>query len=307
MLNSFKPGWNDAIQLPLTEKLEFIKDETGISPLIQIFPWQHALSNGIDAALFNQSFLVQPELFLRIRPGKESLVLSKLAQAGASFKKMTENCLALPNSTKADSILQLDKEAVVQDYNSQKTGSFINRIGESIHLWDCCAASGGKAIMAFDLNPAIQLTVSDVRESIMHNLHQRFKVADINSFRSFVKDLTLPGASTRNDEFDIILADLPCTGSGTWARTPEQLYFFNPSKIEYYSNLQKKILANVVPRLKKGGKLVYITCSVFRDENEGVAEFIQEKFQLELKEMQVLKGYDMRADSMFVAVFRCEV
>lgn len=302
LLEFFRPEWNAAIDLPLSEKLKMLPPGITIN---NIFPWQHALSNGIDTALFSQSFLVQPDLFLRIRPGKENIVIQKLISAGISWKRINEECIALSNSTAANTILELDKEAVVQDYNSQKAGSFIKPPSQTapINLWDCCAASGGKSIMAFDQNPGIQLTVSDVRESILHNLHQRFKNANIMNYHSFIADLTKPQAGAKRSPFDIILADLPCTGSGTWARTPEQLYFFDPSKIEYYSNLQKKIITNVIPQLKKAGKLVYITCSVFKKENESISEFIKEEFKLELKEMHVLKGYGMKADSMFAAVF----
>jgi 16S rRNA (cytosine967-C5)-methyltransferase len=104
-------------------------------------------------------------------------------------------------------------------------------------------------------------------------------------------------------KFDLIIADLPCTGSGTWARTPEQLYFFNPSKISHYSNLQRNILQNVTTRLRPGGHLVYITCSVFKKENEDVATFVSRLPGLQLQKMILLKGYDIKADSMFVAVF----
>ena len=91
--------------------------------------------------------------------------------------------------------------------------------------------------------------------------------------------------------------------SGTWARTPEQLYFFDAAKINHYSNLQKKILSNVIPQLRTGGKLIYITCSVFKKENEEVAAFIEADYRLCLTEMQLLQGYHLKADSMFVAVF----
>ncbi len=55
--------------------------------------------------------------------------------------------------------------------------------------------------------------------------------------------------------------------------------------------------------LQPGGSFVYITCSVFKKENEEVAIYIKENFHLQLKQMEVLKGYDKKADSMFVAVF----
>lgn len=305
LLAFFKPEWNAEIHLSLAEKLRKLP---AASRANLVFPWQDALSDGINAERFNLSFLQQPGLFLRIRPGKENTVTNKLAAAGIQFKMITANCISLPNSTNVNTILELDKEAVVQDYNSQRAGSFV-KPGSSqtapINFWDCCAASGGKSIMAYDCNPRIQLSVSDVRSSILHNLRQRFKHAGIKHYQTLLIDLAQPGVAIKKGPFDIILADLPCTGSGTWARTPEQLYFFEPAKIEYYNSLQKKILTNVIPQLTKGGTLVYITCSVFKKENEDIVEFIKGSFCLKFKEIRMLTGYDIRADSMFVAVFEC--
>jgi 16S rRNA (cytosine967-C5)-methyltransferase len=67
--------------------------------------------------------------------------------------------------------------------------------------------------------------------------------------------------------------------------------------------LQKKIVSNAIPQLQKGGSFIYITCSVFRKENEEVVDFIKENFDLNLEEKEVLKGYDKKADTMFVARF----
>src|SRR6202012_5618700 len=61
---------------------------------------------------------------------------------------------------------------------------------------------------------------------------------------------------------DLVLADVPCTGSGTWGRTPEELCFFNPASILRYSTMQQQILTHIVPNLAPGAWLIYSTCSV---------------------------------------------
>jgi len=81
------------------------------------------------------------------------------------------------------------------------------------------------------------------------------------------------------------------------------LAYFKTEEIKRYSELQKKIVSNIIPGLKKGGRLIYITCSVFEKENENVVEFITEKFQLKLEKMELIKGYDQKSDTMFVAKF----
>ena len=159
--------------------------------------------------------------------------------------------------------------------------------------------------MAYDINPRIELTVSDIRDSILVNLKNRFREAGIVRYKSFKADLT-GKTDLPLEAYDFVIADLPCSGSGTWSRTPEQLRFFKQEKIAYYSSLQKAILTRVAGTVKPGGRLVYITCSVFREENESVADFAVERLGLKLVERQLLKGYEMKADSLFVAVFQKE-
>jgi len=308
ILAALKPQWNEKCGLPLSKKLLIINYSLLIT---EMFPWKDELSEGVDHKKFCESFLIQPDLFLRVRPGKEKTVLEKLQQAGINFKMITENCLALANASKIDQVIELDKEAVVQDHSSQRTGEFIKTeilnhvpraIGTEISVWDCCAGSGGKSIMAYDINRKADITVSDTRESILVNLQKRFANAGIKNYKSIIADLADPNFQFSTSNFQLVIADVPCTGSGTWSRTPEQLYFFEESGIERYAVLQKKIVSNAIPHLKHGGSFVYITCSVFKKENEEVVTFVKENFHLQLKRMEVLKGYDKKADSMFVAV-----
>ena len=303
-LEVIKPEWNDVIELSLKEKLSVVSLQFSIQ---NIFPYKDELSEGIDAEKFNASFLIQPDLFLRVRPGNYKRVTGKLAGAGLQYRLINENCISLPNSSKINDVLELDKEAVVQDYNSQRVGELIQlsiaNCQLPISIWDCCAASGGKSIMAYDINPEIELTVSDKRESIFENLKKRFATAGIKKYNSFVADLSNSKFKIQNSKFDLIICDAPCTGSGTWARTPEQLFYFKKDAIEKYAALQKKILENVVPHVKPGAELLYITCSVFKKENEDVVAYIKEKFKLKLKEMKILAGYESKADTMFSALF----
>src|SRR5579871_3503668 len=299
LLNHFKPEWNKNIKLPFENKLSFLNYPFLVS---DIFPWQEELSEGIAHEKFCRSFLIQPDLFLRIRPGNEQSVINKLSAANVEFRQINTSCVALNNSTKLETIIDINKEAVIQDYNSQQTENFFELETQNSKLktvWDCCAASGGKSIMLYDIDPKIELTVSDIRESIISNLIKRFSEAGIKKYHSFVRDLSTTNYKLQTANYDFIVADVPCSGSGTWSRTPEALLFFDKKKIDEYADLQKKIVCNVIPSLKKNGRFMYITCSVFKKENEEIVEFIQKKFSMKLEKMETLKGYYKKADTMF--------
>jgi 16S rRNA (cytosine967-C5)-methyltransferase len=306
VLQNLKPQWNEQVHLSIVEKLAIL----GLPFLAsEVFPFSNELSKELAANAFALSHFVQPDLFLRIRPGQKENVLNRLKNAAVEFQVINATCVSLPNKTKVEGIIDLNKEAVVQDYNSQRVGELlqlltINYQLSTFHVWDCCAASGGKSIMAYDLLPNIELTVSDIRDSILVNLQQRFAEAGIKKYNSLVLDLSTEQYKKAADSFHLIIADVPCTGSGTWGRTPEHLSFFKKQKIEEYALLQKKIISNIIPSLQQNGYLLYITCSVFEKENEEVVSFAQKEFGFELIEMKILKGYAAKADTMFAAVLR---
>ncbi|MGZ8539141.1 MAG: Fmu (Sun) domain-containing protein [Chitinophagaceae bacterium] len=313
MLDSFKPEWNKNVSLPLPAKCAMLNINYST---LDVFPWEEELSEGIEYEAFSESFFIQPDLFLRLRPGKESVVKQKLEEKQIGYKIIKDNCIVLSNSSKLEEVIRLNKEAVVQDYNSQRVSDFLVNLKTQTRrceersknlrfsVWDCCAASGGKSIMAMDVLGDIDLTVSDIRESILVNLKKRFNDAGIKKYNSFVADLTTAGFSLKSSNFELIICDAPCTGSGTWSRTPEQLYYFDKKEIGRYASLQQQIVSTTIPYLEAGGYILYITCSVFKRENEEIIEFIKENFHLNLMKMEVLKGYDKKADTMFAALLQ---
>lgn len=301
-VQELKPAWKEMNTCSPEEKLAFLSPDQSPS----LFPFPEEVSNEIDLSSFQLSFLQQPDLFLRIRPGKEKTVLQKLEKAGVVYTR-EEDSLRLSNSTKIEEILAIDREVVVQDRSSQRVLEPLQlqapNTKSPTSLWDCCAASGGKSILAYDRLHPVQLTVSDIRESVLINLKNRFERAGIKNYRSFVADLSQSKLQSNRSSFDLIICDAPCSGSGTWARTPEQLSFFRSEKIASYTALQKSIAQRASQQLKKGGYFLYITCSVFQKENEDVVAFLKGNTGLQLLSQTYFKGYQQRADTLFAALF----
>ncbi len=270
----------------------------------QIFTYPIAFSAGITADEWRHALLRQPRLFLRIRSPQEE-VEARLQAAAIPYEWIAEQCLALPNTTRVDDLLPPDA-FVVQDASSQACGAFLQGAAAA-QWWDCCSGAGGKSLMLAEQSPGIRLLCTDLRPAILQNLKERFRRYQLPQPECRVLDASNAAAieavlGTRR--FDGIICDVPCSGSGTWARTPENCYFFQPESLTDFAKRQQAILHNAAGRLAPEGRLVYITCSVFRAENEAVVEAVAEDAGLHIESMQLINGLAIAADSLFVAVLR---
>ena len=295
------PLLKDYITNPVKEKLDLVKRDFPAFQLMDVFPFQEELSGEIEQQEFYISFFTQPDLFIRVKADYLAQLKKKLNEEDITAEAIGATALALPNGTKLERLVPDQKHYQVQDLSSQATGGLFEP-QQWDYWWDCCAASGGKSLLLHSLEPTVQLLVSDVRENSLHNLEERFRDAGLKKYQKKVLDLLQNNdQDLHHYEFDGIILDAPCTGSGTWGRTPEMLYYFDAHKINYFSKLQKAIAANVVKYLKEGKPLIYITCSVFKAENEAVVDWLTKELPLKLERAEVIKGYNNKADTMFAA------
>lgn len=295
-LAHFEPELDAMVNLSLSEKIQQVEARYPDFNREEIFPYSAYLSPLIDKEAFLDSHFRQPALFLRAMRGKEAALEAVLNENNIAFRR-EGTCFELKNATPVETADYLFE---VQDRSSQYTAHYFQTsAGE--YWWDCCAASGGKSLMLLDEQPGIRLFVSDVRESILKNLDARFERAGIKRYTRRLIDLTGEITSIEPGSFDGIILDAPCTGSGTWGRTPEMITLFEEHKIEYFSRLQQQMADNVVQFLKPGKPLIYITCSVFKNENEAIVNFLVNEKGMKLEQMEYIKGYEHHADSMFVA------
>ena len=265
-----------------------------------------ALSVGITRNEWLETMLSQPKLFIRVRNNKKQIEIL-LKKHNLTYDAITDKCLALPNGAAVDTILPPQWYAV-QDASSQATGAYFQpKDGE--HWYDCCAGAGGKSLLLTDSGAKIQLTVSDRRASILSNLKERFKTYGLTPPTALITDVadaTAVAARTGQELYDNIICDAPCSGSGTWARTPEQLYFWQPNKVHEFAAMQLAIATNASKLLRPGGRLLYITCSVYEPENEGVVAALVAATGMRILTQTLINGTALKADSMYVAVLQKE-
>ena len=296
-----RPDWVPLMAESVSRKMTFLEAETDFRKA-DIFPYAGHLSAGIDATAFIDSLLVQPHLFIRVRHPHGEAVKAALTHAGIAYTPLNDHALALPNGVALDRVPGIAGKFEVQDISSQQTGTYFHATaGEQ--WWDACSGAGGKSLLLLDTTPGVELLVSDVRNSILRNLDERFDAAGIQAYyRRKIIDLTQNTTPILGDtSFDGIILDAPCSGSGTWARTPEQIAAFDESAIATFANLQRRIAGQVITHLKPGKPLIYITCSVFAAENEETVSYLQQQYGLEIADQALLTGYQRQSDTLFVA------
>ncbi len=136
---------------------------------------------------------------------------------------------------------------------------------------DACAGAGGKSLHLGDImNNEGKIYSIDVNNERLRELESRAKRSGINIIKIISRDNLKP--ETLIEKADIVLVDAPCSGVGTIRRNPGLKWSVTKSLVQHYSNLQKEILSFNSSFVKCGGKLVYATCSIFKEENENIVE-----------------------------------
>jgi len=138
-------------------------------------------------------------------------------------------------------------------------------------IWDTCAAPGGKTLILSHRHPSATLLATDANPRRLQALTTRLEATSpvgATPPRTFVADATaLPESEGL---FDLILCDVPCSGTGTLSRNPEIRHRLQPADLARQATRQREILTAALTRLAPGGHLLYSTCSLEPEENEQV-------------------------------------
>jgi 16S rRNA (cytosine967-C5)-methyltransferase len=140
-------------------------------------------------------------------------------------------------------------------------------------VWDCCAAPGGKTLILARRLGGAEIVASDVSERRLAQTEARLKrYAYAERVQFDVSDAA--DAKGVEGEFDLILCDVPCSGTGTLAGNPEIRHRLKVEELARQAERQRAILKGALQRLAQGGRLVYSTCSLEPEECERVVEAV---------------------------------
>ena len=153
----------------------------------------------------------------------------------------------------------------VQDEGSQTVAELAG-VKPVMQVLDFCAGAGGKTLaLSAAMQNRGQIYAFDSEKARLAPIFERIRRAENRNIQVLSKPVEL---EAHVGQMDIVLIDAPCTGSGTWRRRPDAKWRLTPKQLEMRIGEQRAILADASRYVKPGGRLVYITCSLFREENQ---------------------------------------
>lgn len=261
-------------------------------------------SNGFTLNDFKKLINAQNNVFFRIKNNNKK---------NQDFEKINLDGIPVfytEKDTKLEKFFP-ENNYIIQDLSSQK--SLINAWSllhinkeEKLMVWDVCAGAGGKTLLLQDLHDNLNITATDNRKSILKELQRRQHLyfGNKNKIHAFYWDVAKSYPDSLPEQ-DVVLIDAPCSGSGTWGRSPERKVFFEENEWNVLQELQKNIIKNAANKVKRNAYLIYITCSVFYQENEYVVQdFLNNNANFTAIHQKLIIGNEYKADSLFYAVLK---
>jgi 16S rRNA (cytosine967-C5)-methyltransferase len=149
----------------------------------------------------------------------------------------------------------------IQDEGSQLVAEIA---GQGSAILDCCAAPGGKTLILAERNPEAHIVACEASALRLESLRERLALSG-GRIECRLADAT---AFDFESEFDVVLADVPCSGTGTLSRNPEIRHRLLPEDLPRQAERQRAILTRALRAVRSGGHVVYSTCSLEPEENE---------------------------------------
>lgn len=228
---------------------------------------------GEDFDAVSEAMRARAPVFLRVNLAKASVVeaAQALAQEGIGTEPhpLAATALRVLSGARriAASQAYLQGQVELQDVASQAVlGGLL--LPEAARVLDYCAGGGGKALALAAAHPGARITAHDIDPGRMKDIPPRAARAGAR--------IAQAGPGKVSGVFDLVLVDAPCSGSGTWRRTPEAKWRLTPVRLAELTALQDQILARAAGHVAPGGQLLYMTCSLLSAENDArIAVFVQ--------------------------------
>ena len=234
---------------------------------------------------------LKPELSIRVnnlKTSKEELK-KKLEEKDIKVENgVLEDFLILKNAKNIENIEEFKKGFfTVQDEAAGLTAKILNpQINDTV--LDACSSPGGKTTyLAEIMKDKGEIIAFDIHPHRVKLVEQVSKRLNLKSIKTDVKDSSIYDEKYK-EKFDKILLDVPCLGLGVLKRKPDIKWQRKKEDIKEISKIQKQILDTCSKYLKKGGALVYSTCSILKEENEDVVnEFLEKNENFEMEKIEL--------------------
>ncbi|MEW5902783.1 MAG: 16S rRNA (cytosine(967)-C(5))-methyltransferase RsmB [Pseudomonadota bacterium] len=236
--------------------------------------WVNKLSGqyGEHAPDILQAGNTHPPMTLRINQqhGDSDTYQARLAAAGIDARPLSTGALQLIRPVPVDRLPGFfTGDVSVQDAGAQYAAKLL-AVADGMRVLDACAAPGGKTAHLLECAD-IELLSLDKDEGRLQRIHENLQRlglhADVRQ-----GDAALPDTWWDGRPFQRILADVPCSASGVVRRHPDIKWLRRPEDIENFARQQTQILQALWPLLAVDGRLLYVTCSIFAQENQQVIE-----------------------------------
>ena len=218
---------------------------------------------------------LHPPMTLRVNRhwGSTAGYQALLAEQGMSATVIAPDALHLEKPVNVDKLPGFFSGWVsVQDAGAQYAAALLD-VHQGMRVLDACAAPGGKTAHILEV-AEVEMVAVDKDAKRLHRVAENLQRLELNA-QLLVGDAARPRSWWDGNMFDRILADVPCSASGVVRRHPDIKWLRRREDIASFAQQQLEILRALWPLLKPDGKLLYATCSVFKQENEQlVARFL---------------------------------
>lgn len=282
-----KPRWDKRLEIYLNNSLKTLKTSPDIAKHEQLgfskelYSYLVSSMGEEQAEKFCKVSQTRAPIFVRTnlcKTSREALFygwknrydvsLCQTSKSGIIFHEKI-NFFILPEFKKGLFEVQDEASQLVADLVDAKPGD---------EVLDYCAGAGGKSLaFAHKLEGKGQIFLYDLRLRALASAKQRLRRCGVQNSQIVTEAKALKRLKNR---MNWVLLDVPCSGSGTWRRKPDQRWRFSKKMISNLVDDQRKIFDQALKYVAPGGKIVYSTCSIFDEENERQVEYFCNEYGL---------------------------